>query len=205
MVDKVRFEFDRAIDSKYKAPSLGNLQDYRAKVIKLTKGNNGLIFQILLELAAVLFPIRNGSIKAEGITVNIYGQSGKGKTLAMRLGASVWGNPSNLTESANATYTALVNSAVNSSGGAMRIDDLSAMGNIRGSDFENLIYSIGNGKGKLRSAIDGKNMPADEFSVICIMTAEKTITEEVWQKKGIALRLVRKRALLNNPSSSPKT
>lgn len=204
MVDKVRFEFDRAIDSKYKAPSLGNLQDYRAKVIKLTKGNNGLIFQILLELAAVLFPIRNGSIKAEGITVNIYGQSGKGKTLAMRLGASVWGNPSNLTESANATYTALVNSAVNSSGGAMRIDDLSAMGNIRGSDFENLIYSIGNGKGKLRSAIDGKNMPADEFSVICIMTAEKTITEEVWQKEGYRFKAGAEARLIEQPFIEPE-
>ncbi|EBB6669045.1 DUF927 domain-containing protein [Salmonella enterica] len=204
MASNVRFEFDRAIDGKYKVPTMGSIKDYQTNVLGLTKGNHGLIFQVLLELASVLFPIRNGSIKAEGITVNIYGQSGKGKTLAMRLGASVWGNPSNLTESANATYTALVNSAVNSSGGAMRIDDLSAMGNIRGSDFENLIYSIGNGKGKLRSAIDGKNMPADEFSVICIMTAEKTITEEVWQKEGYRFKAGAEARLIEQPFIEPE-
>lgn len=197
--DGVRFEFDRTIDSKYKSPAIGSLEDYQANVIELTKGNDGLIFQLLLELASVLFPVRTGSVRAEGITINVYGHSGKGKTLAMRLGASVWGDHAKLTESANATYTALVNSAVSSSGSAMRIDDLSAMGNIRGSDFENLIYSIGNGRGKLRSAVDGKNMPADEFSVICIMTAEKTITEEIWQREGYRFKAGAEARLIEQP------
>lgn len=84
------------------------------------------------------------------------------------------------------------------------LDDLSAMGNIRGSDFENLIYSIGNGKGKLRSAIDGKNMPADEFSVICIMTAEKTITEEVWQKEGYRFKAGAEARLIEQPFIEPE-
>lgn len=204
LANDVLFEFDRAIDSKYKAPAMGSLAEYQTNVIELTKGNYGLVFQVLLELASVLFPIRNGSVRAEGITVNIYGQSGKGKTLAMRLGASVWGDHAKLTESANATYTALVNSAVSSSGGAMRIDDLSAMANIRGADFENLIYSIGNGKGKLRSAVDGKNMPADEFGVICIMTAEKTITEEIWQKEGYRFKTGAEARLIEQPFIEPQ-
>ncbi|EMN7475008.1 DUF927 domain-containing protein [Salmonella enterica] len=181
--DSVLFEFDSPVDSKYRASAVGTAADYRANVIELTKGNHGLTFQILLELASVLFPVRNGSIKAEGITVNVYGRSGKGKTLAMKLGASLWGNPDQLTESANATYTAIINSAVSSSGSAMRIDDLSAMPNLRGADFENLVYSIANGKAKGRSGQDGKNLPVTSFSTICLMTAEKTIADELWQKE----------------------
>lgn len=201
--DSVLFEFDTPVDSKYRAVAVGTAEDYRANVIELTKGNDGLIFQILLELASVLFPVRNGSIKAEGITVNVYGRSGKGKTLAMKLGASLWGNPDQLTESANATYTAIINSAVSSSGSAMRIDDLSAMPNLRGADFENLVYSIANGKAKGRSGQDGKNLPVASFSTICLMTAEKTIADELWQKEKHRFKAGAEGRLIEQPFIEP--
>lgn|GEM_PF-1282773 len=198
------FEFDSPIESKYRAAGTGTIADYRANVVEMTKGNHGLIFQVLLELASVLFPIRNGSIKAEGITVNVYGRSGKGKTLAMRLGASLWGIPDQLTESANATYTAIINSAVNSSGSAMRIDDLSAMPNLRGADFENLVYSIANGKAKGRSGQDGKNLPVASFSTICLMTAEKTIADELWQKEKHRFKAGAEGRLIEQPFVEPQ-
>lgn len=202
--ENVLFELDNPIDSKYKCVPAGNIEDYRSNVINLTKDNAGFVFQILLELASVLFPVRNGSIKAEGITVNIYGHSGKGKTLAMKLGASLWGNPDQLTESANATYTAIINSAVNSSGSAMRIDDLSAMPNLRGADFENLVYSIANGKAKGRSGQDGKNLPVTSFSTICLMTAEKTIADELWQKEKHRFKAGAEGRLIEQPFIEPQ-
>lgn len=204
LAENVLFEFDSPIDSKYRSAAVGTAEDYRTRVIELTKGNHGLTFQILLELAAVLFPVRNGSIKAEGITVNVYGRSGKGKTLAMKLGASLWGNPDQLTESANATYTAIINSAVNSSGSAMRIDDLSAMPNLRGADFENLVYSIANGKAKGRSGQDGKNLPVTSFSTICLMTAEKTIADELWQKEKHRFKAGAEGRLIEQPFIEPQ-
>ncbi|HCR5077184.1 TPA: DUF927 domain-containing protein [Enterobacter hormaechei subsp. xiangfangensis] len=204
LAENVLFEFDSPIDSKYRSAAVGTAEDYRKRVIELTKGNHGLMFQILLELAAVLFPVRNGSIKAEGITVNVYGRSGKGKTLAMKLGASLWGNPDQLTESANATYTAIINSAVNSSGSAMRIDDLSAMPNLRGADFENLVYSIANGKAKGRSGQDGKNLPVTSFSTICLMTAEKTIADELWQKEKHRFKAGAEGRLIEQPFIEPQ-
>lgn len=204
LAENVLFEFDCPIDSKYRSAAVGTTEDYRKRVIELTKGNHGLMFQILLELAAVLFPVRNGSIKAEGITVNVYGRSGKGKTLAMKLGASLWGNPDQLTESANATYTAIINSAVNSSGSAMRIDDLSAMPNLRGADFENLVYSIANGKAKGRSGQDGKNLPVTSFSTICLMTSEKTIADELWQKEKHRFKAGAEGRLIEQPFIEPR-
>ncbi|EGV2163739.1 DUF927 domain-containing protein [Salmonella enterica] len=199
LTNDVRYEFVTPIEQRFRTPPSGTLDEYRDKVINLIRNNEGMVFQVLIELASILFPIRNGSTRAEGITFNVYGPSTKGKSLAMRVGASVWGEHNQLTESANATYTALVNSAVKSSGGAMRIDDLSAMNNVRGSDYENLIYSIGNGKGKLRSAVDGKNIAADEFSVICLMTAEKTISEEVWQKESYRFKAGAEARLIEQP------
>lgn len=204
LADSVLFEFDSPIESKYRTTPSGSISDYRENVIGLTKGNHGLTFQILLELASVLFPVRNGSIKAEGITVNVYGRSGKGKTLAMKLGASLWGDPDQLTESANATYTAIINSAVNSSGSAMRIDDLSAMPNLRGADFENLVYSIANGKAKGRSGQDGKNLPVTSFSTICLMTAEKTIADELWQKEKHRFKAGAEGRLIEQPFIEPE-
>ncbi|EJJ3950369.1 DUF927 domain-containing protein [Salmonella enterica] len=202
--DSVLFEFDSPVDSKYRSAAVGTVEDYRTSVIELTKGNHSLTFQILLELASVLFPVRNGSIKAEGITVNVYGRSGKGKTLAMKLGASLWGNPDQLTESANATYTAIINSAVCSSGSAMRIDDLSAMPNLRGADFENLVYSIANGKARGRSGQDGKNLPVTSFSTICLMTAEKTIADELWQKEKHRFKAGAEGRLIEQPFIEPQ-
>jgi putative DNA primase/helicase len=199
LTDNIRYEFVTPIEQRYRTPPAGTLPDYRNEVISLIRGNESMVFQVLIELASVLFPVRNGTTRAEGVTFNMYGQSGKGKTLALKVGASVWGDYTLLTESANATYTALVNSAVKSSGGTMRIDDLSAMGNVRGADYENLIYSIGNGKGKLRSAQDGKNMPADEFSVICLMTAEKTISDSIWQKEGYRFKAGAEARLIEQP------
>lgn len=199
LIDKLHFEFTSPVEPRFKAAPAGTLEEYQSEVIDMIRGNDGLVFQMLIELAAVLFPVRNRSTRAEGLTLNIYGASGKGKTLSLKLGASIWGDYSRLTESANATYTAMVNSAVKSSGGVMRIDDLSAMGNIRGSDIENLIYSIGNGKGKLRSAIDGKNIQADEFSVICLMTAEKPIADELWEKENYRFKAGAEARLIEQP------
>ncbi|EAW1171790.1 DUF927 domain-containing protein [Salmonella enterica subsp. enterica] len=204
LADSVLFEFDSPVESKYRATPSGCIADYRSEVIELTKGNHGLMFQVLLELASVLFPVRNGSIKAEGITVNVYGPSGKGKTLAMKLGASLWGKPDQLTESGNATYTAIINSAVSSSGSAMRIDDLSAMPNLRGADFENLVYSIANGKAKGRSGQDGKNLPVASFSTICLMTAEKTIADELWQKEKHRFKAGAEGRLIEQPFIEPQ-
>ncbi|MFK3660150.1 DUF927 domain-containing protein [Scandinavium sp. NPDC088450] len=195
----LRAEFISSRVQRDNSKPAGTLEQYRQHVLALITGNPGLVFPVLLELAAVINPIRHGGLRAEGMTIVMYGQSGSGKSLSLRLAASVWGDHSVLVESANATFTALQNSAVDSSGGIMHVDDLSSMPDVNGKEAESLLYAIGNGRSKGRSSVDGKNLPVSEFSVICLITAEKSMTDTIQEKTQHHLKDGAKARLIEQP------
>lgn len=88
--------------------------------------------------------------------VNLWTETGKGKTVALMLACSVWANPeegSYLTDPTS-TQTALERRCTALGNLPMMIDDLSKMKDGDNIDFTNMIYFLCGGKGKERSNVD---------------------------------------------------
>lgn len=85
--------------------------------------------------------------------VNLWTETGKGKTVALMFAASVWGNPAegNLLTDPTTTRTALEQRCTALNNIPMMIDDLSKMKDGVEVDFTNMIYFLCGGKGKERS------------------------------------------------------
>lgn len=88
--------------------------------------------------------------------VNLWTETGKGKTVALMFACSVWGNPDegNYLTDPTSTRTALEQRCTALNNLPMMIDDLSKMKDGVDVDFTNMIYFLCGGKGKERSNVD---------------------------------------------------
>ena len=88
--------------------------------------------------------------------VNLWTETGKGKTVALMFACSVWGNPEEgqYLSDPTSTRTALERRCTALNNLPMMIDDLSKMKDGVDADFTSMIYFLCGGKGKERSAVD---------------------------------------------------
>lgn len=88
--------------------------------------------------------------------VNLWTETGKGKTVALMFACSVWGNPEegSYLSDPTSTRTALERRCTALNNLPMMIDDLSKMKDGVDVDFTSMIYFLCGGKGKERSNLD---------------------------------------------------
>ena len=88
--------------------------------------------------------------------VNLWTETGKGKTVALMFACSVWGNPEEgqYLSDPTSTRTALERRCTALNNLPMMIDDLSKMKDGVDADFTSMIYFLCGGKGKERSNVD---------------------------------------------------
>ena len=109
--------------------------------------------------------------------VHLWGASGKGKTLALMLAASVWGAPgagSGLIHAFNATKVAMERLAQTMHNLPVCLDELGAKGALE-QEVTEIIYMLAEGSGKPRGAIDGMRK-VGKWSTVFITSGEQTLT-----------------------------
>ena len=109
--------------------------------------------ETMIYLAASLGSVLVEPINALPFVVNLWGETGKGKTVALMLATSVWANPSEgqyLTDP-KATVTALELRLDFLNSLPMMLDDMAQIKNQYDGDFSALIYTWCSGKGKDRA------------------------------------------------------
>ena len=109
--------------------------------------------------------------------VHIWHDSKSGKTAAIKLGVSVWGSPNKLMGSFNATSVGLERMAGILKHLPLAIDELQVL-NERKMSIENIIYSLGNGIGRLRGAKDGGMQNTTSWRNIVITSGEQPMSKE---------------------------
>ncbi len=109
--------------------------------------------------------------------VHVWHDSKSGKTAAIKMAISVWGDPARLMGSFNATNVGLERMACILKHIPFAIDELQVL-NSRKLSVENIIYSLANGFGRLRGSKDGTIQETVSWRNSVITSGEQPMTKE---------------------------
>lgn len=120
-----------------------------------------------------------------------WGDARGGKTAALKAALSVWGEPDGLMMNFNTTQVGLERTAAFFSDLPLGIDERQAAGGGQygQSKIENLVYMIGEGKGKTRGAKDGGIQKINKWRTIAIATGEEPISTS-YSQTGVSTRVL---------------
>ena len=120
-----------------------------------------------------------------------WGDARGGKTAALKAALSVWGEPDGLMMNFNTTQVGLERTAAFFSDLPLGIDERQAAGTGQygQSKIENLVYMIGEGKGRTRGAKDGGVQKVNRWRTIALATGEEPATTGTSQT-GVSTRVL---------------
>ena len=120
-----------------------------------------------------------------------WGDSRGGKTAALKAALSVWGEPDGLMMNFNTTQVGLERQAALFTDLPLGIDERQAAGSgsYGQNKIENLVYMIGEGKGRTRGAKDGGIQKVNKWRTIALATGEEPLTSET-SMTGVTSRII---------------
>lgn len=157
------------LDNKYKCH--GNLEDWRQDVSQCIEKHNLLVFSLCTAFTGQLISPLNQS----GCGFHFKGSSSKGKTTALKLAASVWGNPKDFIRSWKATGNALEHTAHMHNDGFIALDEISEIADSR--ELGNIVYMLANGVGKARMTKHLHSNTLHKWNLIFLSSGEKSVAE----------------------------
>lgn len=149
----------------------GTLDEWKASVASLCKGNPMLIVAVSLAFAGPLLELA----EEEGGGLHLQGSSSCGKTTIQKVATSVWRNPSAV-GSWRTTTNGLEETARLSNSMLLPLDELAE---ISATDLEFAIYMLINSVGKTRASRDGGAAPPANWRVAILSTGELSIAEKL--------------------------
>lgn len=152
----------------------GTLEQWRDELCKPLAEQSRFVFSIACAFAGQLLAL----LDDDGGGFHIVGSSSMGKSLSLKVAASVWGKPDSYTKTWRSTDNALEGTASEYNDSFLPLDEISE-GNP--TILGNIIYMLGNGTGKGRSSTTGHNRIAKTWRIIFLSNGEKTIQQEMAQ------------------------
>lgn len=120
--------------------------------------------------------------------VHLHGESSTGKTTALRLAASMWGNPisdSGLLNTWNATSAKILENLSDNNGVVLTMNEFGS--NMPNNDISKLIYNIAEGHG--RDRMNNTNRSVSTWNTVILSCGESSILDSVVQNKGLYARI----------------
>lgn len=153
-----------------------------------------LQFMIAIALSSAVVGIIGMDISIENPIVHIYGDSSTGKTTAVQLALSCWGNSNlranGLMQNYNETNNSLMHNLRNNNGILMCFDEISMSAS---EDFTSFIYSVTNGKEKGRLSNEAGNgyvkLEQATWNTVLLSTGEYNILERAKENDGLKVRV----------------
>lgn len=161
------FQNAHAIEPTY--AESGTTDEWRSSVASLAVGNSRLVFAISAAFAGPLAHIAG----EDSGGFHLRGASSSGKSTALKLAASVWGEP--------ATYVRLWRSTINGLEGlaALHNDSLLILDEISQIDpgsAGDAAYLLANGQGKARATRKGFAKPAQRWRLFFLSAGEESLS-----------------------------
>ena len=152
----------------------GTLEQWRDELCKKLAEQSRFVFSIACAFAGQLLE----PLGSDSGGFHFLGSSSMGKSLSLKVAASVWGNPDRYVKTWRSTDNALEGTASEHNDSFLPLDEVSE-GNP--TILGNIIYMLGNGQGKGRSTTTGHNRIAKTWRIIFLSNGEKTIQQEMAQ------------------------
>lgn len=182
-----KFDGDRSFESIFKdIKEKGDYEIWRETVKNLRQRSETLHFIVASSFASVLIEI----LHINPFIVHLWGKSGTGKTVALIIAMSVWGNPKvgQLVKNLNSTNVGLERLSAFLNNIPFAGDELQAIKN-KYTDFNELIYKLTQGEGKSRGTVDGGIAEQLKWNCAFLTTGEEPITSE-YSKEGVKNRVI---------------
>lgn len=138
---------------------------------KEIRKNKALAVMLCASFAAPLINI----LGENSFFVHLNGKTGTGKTIALKLAASVWGNPTGLITSFNSTNNALIAKAAFLNNFPVFIDELQALNKKDTTTLDSLIMTFTEGIERGRLNVDSQQKEQREWHTVFITTGEQSL------------------------------
>lgn len=181
-----KFDGDRSFEPVFKnIKEKGDCEVWIDTIRELRK-NEVIHFLVASSFASILIE----KLHINPFIVHLWGKSGTGKTVALIIAMSVWGNPrvGQLVKNLNSTNVGLERLSAFLNNIPFAGDELQAIKN-KYTDFNELIYKLTQGEGKSRGTVDGGIAEQLKWSCAFLTTGEEPITSE-YSKEGVKNRVV---------------
>ena len=171
----------------------GTLEDWQAHISRYAVGNDRLILAICAAFAGALKHFSD----VGNAVLHFHGNSTDGKTTAAKCAVSVLGSPDNL-QLWKATANGLESVAVKYNDSLLALDELRQASP---KEVGDIVYMLGNGKGKVRATKQVTARDAVTWSVIGLSTGEITLSDYL-KTEGKEVYAGQELRLLNIPSNA---
>lgn len=164
--EMVVFQNRHATDSELSIS--GSVDNWREHIGSLAVGNSRLVFALSVAFAAPLLHL----VGEDSGGFHLRGSSSTGKTTALKVAASVWGNPSTYTRLWRATANGLEGLAALHNDGLLILDELSQ---IDPREAGEAAYLLANGQGKTRASRSGIARAASTWRLMVLSSGEESL------------------------------
>ena len=157
---------------------IGDLSKWLAMVKKEVLPSTAMTVVLMIGFAGSLVSLLNEKKDIGSLMFNLANKSSKGKTTAAMLASSVCSNPvlnRGTVITFNATENALVQFISGCGGHTVVLDEVALS---HSKEFNRLMYSICNGRSKMRLNGDASQKEVTEFNGIVLSTAEFSLIKE---------------------------
>lgn len=178
--DLIVYQSNSTLDNGYQ--SKGTLERWRSNIAKLVESHSLLAFSLCTAFAGQLLDPLN----QQGGGFHIKGGTSKGKSTALNLASSVWGNPKQFYRTWKATGNALEHTAYMHNDGFLVLDEIGEIANPK--ELGNIIYMLANGSGKARMTKQITARATHQWKVIFLSSGEKSL-KEIMTEQGQKTKL----------------
>ncbi|WP_411690893.1 DUF927 domain-containing protein [Acinetobacter towneri] len=173
--DLIVYQASNTLDNRYQ--SKGTLAQWQSDVAQLVASHSLLVFSLSTAFTGQLLTPLN----QQGGGFHIKGGSSKGKSTALNLACSVWGNPKNFYRTWRATGNNLEHTAYMHNDGFLVLDEIGEINNPK--ELGNIVYMLANGMGKGRMTKQITAKPMHQWKVIFLSSGEKSL-KDIMQEQG---------------------
>ena len=167
----------------------GSLNEWQDNVSKYAENHDFLVLAVSSAFTGQLLE----PLGRHGAGIHFKGKSSKGKSTAVFLACSVWGNPESYYHTWRNTSNALEQTAFTHNDGLLVLDEIGEIPNPK--DLGNIVYMLINGSGKGRMTKSLTVRETARWRLVFLSSGEKTLSElmsEAGQqaKLGQEIRLI---------------
>ena len=185
--EEIHFQPDSYAPTLDSMTSKGSFKQWQSEVAEKTKGNPLLIFCLSAAFAGPLIKM----VGAETGGFHIYGKTSRGKTTAMQVAASVWGNGESPTKWTTPTFIRTWAATTNALEGIAAAHNdtlmiLDELGQCDATDFQKIVYNLSAGQGKARMNKSANLTAPKTWRSIYLSTGELTAKNRLESAKNKA-------------------
>lgn len=178
--DLIVYQSNNTLDNRYQ--SKGTLEQWKSNIAQLVENHSLLVFSLCTAFAGQLLDPLN----QQGGGFHIKGGTSKGKSTALNLASSVWGNPKQFYRTWKATGNALEHTAYMHNDGFLVLDEIGEIVNPK--ELGNIIYMLANGSGKARMTKQITARTTHQWKVIFLSSGEKSL-KDIMIEQGQKIKL----------------